>query len=146
MNQQKREAEDSFTAWGHANITSKHSTTIMVTTDKYLSRKGDCILAVHAERGLKDISPELKDIIKNEKAEVIFIMETGNQSLVVRGKGHPRLTLASPSDIVIRKSNFICNRTLMIKADKSSSDIPLEFVSLLHNHHSKVNIKIRGIL
>lgn len=140
------EAEDSFIAWGHPNITSKHRTTIMVTTDEHLSKRGDCIVAVRAEKSLDDLLPELKEIIRNEEAEVIFIMETGGQSLVVRGRGHPGLTLTSPSDMVIRKSGFICDRTLMIKADIAASDIPLEFVRLLEGHDREVHVTIRAVL
>ncbi len=144
--QRKIEAEDSFTAWGHPNITSKHKTTIMVTTDKHLSKEGDCILAVRAEKGLADLLPDLKEIIRNSEAEVSFIMETGGQKLVVRGRGHPGLTLTNPSDMVIRKSSFICDRTLMIKADIAASDIPPEFVRLLEGSNREVHIKIRAVL
>ena len=140
------EAEDSFTAWGHPNITSTHKTTIMTTTDKHLSKEGDCILAVRAEMGLDDLLPNLKEIIRNEEAEVLFIMETGGQRLVVRGRGHPGLTLTSPSDMVIRKSSFICDRTLMIKADIAALDIPHEFVRILEDHDREVHIKIRAVL
>jgi hypothetical protein len=146
MIQRKTEAEDSFTAWGHPNITSKHKTTIMVTTDKHLSKEGDCILAVRAEKGLADLLPDLKEIIRNSEAEVSFIMETGGQKLVVRGRGHPGLTLTNPSDMVIRKSSFICDRTLMIKADIAASDIPPEFVRLLEGSNREVHIKIRAVL
>ncbi len=140
------EAEDSFMAWGHPNITSTHRTTIMVTKDEYLSKRGDCIVAVRAEKGLDDLPPALKEIIRNEEAEIIFTMETGDQILVVRGRGHPGLTLTSPSEMVIRKSSFICDRTLMIKADIASSDIPPEFVRLLEGHNSEVQVTIRGVL
>ena len=118
----------------------------MVTTDKHLSKKGDCILAVRAEKSLVDLLPGLKEIIRNEEAEVIFIMEISGQSLVVRGRGHPGLTLTSPSDMVIRKSSFICGRTLMIKADIVALDIPLEFVRLLEGHNREVHITIRAVL
>jgi hypothetical protein len=140
------EAEDSFIAWGHPNITSKHRTTIMVTKDEHLSKKGDCIVAVRAERGLDDLSPELKQVIRNEEAEIIFTMETSGRSLVVKGRGHPGLKLTNPSDIVIRKSSFISDRTLMIKADIASLDIPLEFIQLLEDHDSEVHITIKATL
>ena len=118
----------------------------MVTTDKHLSKKGDCILAVQAEKSLDDLLPDLKEIIRNEEAEVIFIMETGGQRLVVRGRGHPGLTLTSPSDMVIRKSSFICGRTLMIKADIAALDVTLEFVRLLEGHNREVHVTIRAVL
>ena len=118
----------------------------MVTTDKHLSKEGDCILAVRAEKGLDALLPDLKEIIRNEEAKVILIMETRGQSLVVRGRGHPELTLTSPSDMVIRKSSFICDRTLIIKADIAASDIPPEFVRLLEDHNREVHITIRAVL
>jgi hypothetical protein len=118
----------------------------MVTTDEHLSKKGDCILAVRAENGLDDLPPDLKEIIRNEEAEIFFTMETCGQSLAVRGRGHPGLTLTSPSDMVIRKSSFICDRTLMIKADFAASDIPAEFVRLLEGHKSEIHVTIRAVL
>jgi hypothetical protein len=118
----------------------------MVTTDKHLSREGDCIIAVRSEKSLDDLLPDLKDIIRNEEAEVIFIMETSGHILVVKGRGHPGLTLASPSDMVIRKSNYICDRTLMIKADIAALDISPEFVLLLKGHNREVHITIRAVL
>ena len=142
----KKEAEDSFTAWGHPNITSKHRTTIMVTTDEHLSKRGDCIVAVRTEKGLVDLPSELKEIIRNEEAEISFTMNISSQSLVVRGRGHPKLTLTSPSDMVIRKSGFICARTLMIKADIASVDIPSEFIRLLEDHDCEVHVTIRAVL
>jgi hypothetical protein len=144
--QRKVEAEDLFKAWGHPNITSKHRTTIMITTDEHLSKAGDCVVAVLSEKGLDDLFPDLKEIIRNEEAEVTFIMETGGQSLIVRGRGHPGLTLTSPSDMVIRKSSFICDRTLMIKADIAALDIPPEFVRLLEDHNREVQVTIRAEL
>ena len=118
----------------------------MVTTDEHLSKKGDCILAVRAEKGLDDLPPDLKEIIRNEEAEVVFIMGASGQKLVVRGRGHPGLTLTNPSDMVIRKSSFICDRTLMIKADIASFNIPPEFVRLLEGHNSEIHVTIRAVL
>ena len=118
----------------------------MITTDKHLSKEGDCIVAVRAEKGLDGLLPDLKEIIRNTEAEVIFIMEASGQSLVVRGRGHPGLTLTNPSDMVIRKSSFICDRTLMIKADITALDIPPEFIRLLEGYNREVHITIRAVL
>ena len=118
----------------------------MVTTDEHLSKRGDCIVAVRAEKGLADLPSELKEIIRNEETEITFTMNTSGQSLVVIGRGHPGLTLTSLSDMVIRKSGFICGRTLMIKADIASVDIPSEFVRLLVGHDCEVHVTIRAEL
>ena len=118
----------------------------MVTKEEHLSKRGDCIIAIRAEKGLVDLPPEIKGIIRNEKAVVTLTMETGDQRLVVRGRGHPGLTLTSPSDMVTRKSSFFCDRTLMIKADITALDIPPEFVQLLKGQNREVHITIRAVL
>jgi hypothetical protein len=114
----------------------------MVTTEEHLSKRGDCIIAVRSEKGLADLLPELKEKIRNDKAEITFTMETGDQRLIVRGQGHHELTLGDPSDMVIRKSNFICDRTLMIGADTVSIDIPPELIQHIVSHESEVHITI----
>jgi hypothetical protein len=114
----------------------------MVTKDEHLSKKGDCIIAVRAEKGLVDLIPELKKMIKKEKTEITFTMETGDQRLIVKGRGHTKLTLKNLSDMVIRKSGFICDRTLMIKANMASIDIPPDFVRHIGSHKSEVHVTI----
>jgi hypothetical protein len=114
----------------------------MVTTDENLSRRGDCIIAVRSEKGLSDLLPDLKAMIRNENAHVTFTMETGDENLVVKGRGHPELALSDPSDMVIRKSGFICDRTLMIGADTTSIDVPREFVGALMDDKSEIRITI----
>ena len=45
--------------------------------------------------------------------------------------GSDRLTFKHKSDIVVRKSEFVCDRTLAIRANKSARDINREIVELL---------------
>jgi len=52
------------------------------------------------------------------------------------------LILTHPTDMVIRKSDYICNRTLAIRADKSANDLPRELVEKLKNPRQKVNITL----
>ena len=51
----------------------------------------------------------------------------------LEGRGHDDLILTHDEDIVIRKSDFICPRTLAVKCDKASDLIPREMISLLQN-------------
>ena len=55
-------------------------------------------------------------------------METKNALDEIKGYGHPELTLDHPTDIVCRKSEFKCSRTLMIKADKAAIDLKKELI------------------
>lgn len=115
-----------FRAWGHSNIRARHRTTLMVTRDPELTPRGDCIVAVGAEKGLADLNPGLREAARSREARITLTLEAGGYIFTVSGRGDPRLTLTHPSDMVARKSRYICPRTLMIEADKAACDIPEE--------------------
>ena len=138
------DAKDTFEAWGHSNVRSTHKTTLMVTRDEELTARGDCIVAVRAEKGMKDLNPRLKDLIRNSETRVTFTMKSGGSSFNVVGWGHPRLSLNDPKDMVIRKSGYTCGRTLMIGADKAACDIPIAFVKLLQDVEQRVRLTIQA--
>ena len=112
----------------------------------HISKRGDCIIAVKAEKGLVDLSQRLKGIIRNEKAKITFSVEAGGSELVIKGQGHSDLMLSDASEMVIRKSDYICDRTLMIKSDMAASDIPHDFVKRLQTTDREVHIRIKAIL
>ena len=80
---------------------------------------------------------ELKDKLKVPGAKVTFSIRVGGNEFVLEGKGHPDLILTHSEDIVIRKSDFICPRTLAVKCDKASDLLPREMVSLLQDPKTK---------
>ncbi|MBM4400405.1 MAG: DUF371 domain-containing protein, partial [Crenarchaeota archaeon] len=54
----------------------------------------------------------------------------------------PQLTLSHPTDMVIRKSDYVCNRTLAVHADKAAQDLSRELVEKLRNPQQKVKITL----
>jgi len=137
---------ETFTARGHPNIRSTHRTTLMITVDDHLSTRGDCIVAVHADKGLRDLSPGIKEVIRSEGSSVRLIIEAEGRTFITEGSGDPRLTLSHPSDMIIRKSGYICDRTLMIRADKAARDIEGSFVKLLQKGNCQVSLTIEASL
>ncbi|MBN1683114.1 DUF371 domain-containing protein [Candidatus Bathyarchaeota archaeon] len=135
--------EDFFSAQGHPNIQGTHKTTIMTTKEQKLTLKGDCIIAVKANKGLVDLKKEVKLAAKNSDSIIKVILSIEDEVVEISGHGDPNLTYEHPHDIVIRKSSFICPRTLMIKADKASIDLPRKFVSKMKNPESLMKILIR---
>ena len=117
-----------FRAKGHKNVTSDHKTTFEVTRDKRIGKTADCIIGVQSEAILEDLPPELRKAIKNEDALIKIKLETENAADEIKGYGHGDLTLNHPTDMVCRKSNYTCNRTLMIKADKAAVDLKRELI------------------
>lgn len=119
----------SFQAKGHVNVTSLHKSTFEVTMDKEIGKTADCIIGVSSNINMNDFPLELKKAIKNEDTYFKIKLETENAVDEIKGYGNPNLTLDHPTDMVCRKSNYICNRTLMIKADKAARDLKKELIT-----------------
>ncbi|PKL66519.1 MAG: DUF371 domain-containing protein [Methanobacteriales archaeon HGW-Methanobacteriales-1] len=118
---------------GHTNVTSKHKTTFEVTTDPEISIKADCIVGVASEKSMKDFSEDFKKAMRKEDAEIKVILKTKNAFDAITGHGHPDLPLDHPTDIVCRKSDYICGRTLMINTDKAACDLNNDLINDLKN-------------
>ncbi|OPX60552.1 MAG: hypothetical protein A4E25_00408 [Methanobacterium sp. PtaB.Bin024] len=132
-----------FKAKGHHNVTSKHRSTFEVTQDKEMSLAGDCIVGVSSKASLNDIPPQMRDAIQDENTEIHVILETENAQDEIIGYGHPSLTLDHPTDMVCRRSNYTCSRTLMIGADKASVDLNPDLVEDLKSGKTlKVTISV----
>ena len=118
---------------GHENIRSNHQRTIEITKESHLTPSGDCIIGVNASSSCADLPPLLKKKLQNPNSKVTFSIKVGKHEFNVEGRGHENLILTHLEDIVIRKSDFVCPRTLAVKCDKSSDLIPREMILLLQN-------------
>ena len=98
---------------------------------------GDCIVGTSAFSGCHNIPYELKQKLCNSNTDVIISIIVGNHQFKIIGKGHKSLILTHPHDIVIRKSDFVCPRTLAIKCNFASDSIPRDMVKLLQNPKTK---------
>ena len=92
---------------------------------------------MRATCGCNDIPEQMKNLLKNSKSEILFTISVKDFSFKVKGVGHESLILTNPHDIVIRKSSFICPRTLAINCEVASDSIPREMVKILQNPDSK---------
>lgn len=117
-----------FYAKGHPNVSSRHKSTFEITMDKEIGKAADCIIGVVSSISMRDFPRELKKAIKKENVMIKLVLKTENAEDEIIGRGHPDLTLDHPTDIVCRKSDYICDRTLMIKADKAACDLKRELI------------------
>ena len=118
---------------GHKNIRALHKKTIEITKESELTPSGDCIIGVNAFYGCKEIPNKIKKRLRDPNANILFSIAVDDLSFQVKGKGHQDLVCTHPTDIVLRKSNYICPRTLAIKCDKASDSIPRKLIRLLQN-------------
>lgn len=133
---------ETFKASGHPNIRSTHKTTIMITRDAELTPRGNCIVAVKSDKWLGNLDPKLKEAMRRPNAIIRLIIEAGGLSFEVKGRGDPKLTLNHPTEMVARKSGYICERTLMIGADKAASDMDGVLVKLLKEPNQVIKVTI----
>ena len=118
---------------GHENIRSTHKKTIEITKESNLTPQGDCIIGVNASASCSDLPGLLKEKLQDPKSKVQFSIKVGQHAFIVHGRGHQNLTLTHSEDIVIRKSDFVCPRTLAVNCDKTSDLLPREMVTLLQD-------------
>jgi hypothetical protein len=136
------EVTEIILGYGHENIQATHKTTFEITKEAQLSRRGDCIIAVSANKTMTDFSSEFKENLRKEKAKIMILIEAGDAAEVVNAFGSLRLILTHRTDMVVRKSNYICNRTLAIQADKAACDLSRKLTEKLRNPKQKVKITL----
>jgi hypothetical protein len=140
------EATEVIIAFGHKNVQASHKTTLEITKEPNLSKTGNCVIAVSADKALADLSPMFKKIMCKNEARLTVLIETGRDVELVQASGNSRLVLTHPADIVIRKSDYVCSRTLAINADKAACDLPKRIVDKLKNPKQKVKITLTARL
>lgn len=129
-----------FTARGHKNVLATHRTTIEITKDSDLTPAGDCIVCVGATMGFMDLPEDFKDCLR--KGNIRVTIECKGVSWSFSGKGTCGLKMENPDEMVMRKSGYECNRTLMVHADAAACDMPKDLVTHLQDPEAKVNVRI----
>ena len=130
-------------ASGHPNITAKHSTTFEITRDSNVTKRGDCVIAANATRGLSDLSPQLLNLCRNDNAKITVKLQGAELTEIIEGRGSKRLTLTHPLEIVGRRSAYVSDRTLMIHADKAACDLNRDLVNALRFPTMQLRVEIR---
>jgi uncharacterized protein len=134
--------QDEVTFYGHPNVRSLHSKSIEITKDGYLTPKGDCIIGIKANKACTDLEESIRLGLKSSSSIVKMEVIVEDESFIIKGRGDDRLSMLNPHDIVIRRTNFVCPRTMSVLCDKASSDIPRVLVSLLQHQEQKGILRI----
>jgi hypothetical protein len=92
--------------------------------------------------GLSELPQELKEVLRTDGAKIVLTLEAGGVRDTVHGYGHHGLALANGLEMVVRRSGFICGRTLMVGADKAACNLKKELVSALKKPDTIATIKI----
>jgi hypothetical protein len=125
-------------------VIAKHPTTFEITKDDQLTKRGDCVIAVKASKALVDLSTEFRNLCKRDEARIMVELRAAGIGETIEGKGSRGLTLGHSSEIVGRKSTYVSDRTLMIRADKAACDIDRDLIRALKSPGTKLEITIIG--
>ncbi len=136
--------KDEIIAWGHENITARHRTTLEVTKEENLTLRGDCIIGVKADKAIRDIDERIKEWLRaGNRIEIEIILPQYGLKDSLVGFGSRDMTFEHKTDIVVRKSDYVCERTLAIRANKAAKDIDREIVKLLKDPTTELRFVIR---
>ena len=116
---------------GHAMVRATHARTVEITTERHLTPSGDCIIGVGASKGVAQLSPAMKEALRSDGARVKLTIVAPGCEFSFAARGSKDLSFQSPTDMVIRKSSFVCGRTIAIQAQSSASEIPRGLVRTL---------------
>lgn len=141
----EKEVSETIVAFGHENVRATHRATLEFTKDTYLSRAGDCIIAVNADKSLLELDEIFKEKLRASKARLTITIEVDGIIEQVNAYGSPNLTLTHPSDMVVRKSDHVDGRTLAVGADKAAKDLSRQLVEKLRNPRQKAKITLTVI-
>jgi len=104
------------------------------------------MIAVEASKAAADLPFEFKEAARKEGARITVTIEAGELREIVKAKGSPQLQFTHPTDLVVRKSGYVCGRTLAIRADKAAIDFSRKLVEKLKdpNQEVKVTLAVEG--
>jgi len=133
---------ESLIAFGHVNVTCIHNSTIEITKENYLTNKGTCVLGINSSKACSDLDLKLKQKIwDGSKIEVLI--QVGEYHDKFFGFGTKLLPLSHKFDLVFRKSDFICDRTVLINCSKSSSDLNRNLVKSLTSSNKEIKLTFK---
>ena len=116
--------------------------TFEVTKDPHLTKRGDCVIAVNATKAPAEFSPEFKATCRKAGSQIKVILEAEGVVDLIRGWGSPCLTFADRNEMVGRKSTFVSDRTIMVRADKAAIDLKRSLIQVLMSPTTRLKIRL----
>ena len=117
-----------------------HRSTLEITTENFLTLRGNCIIATNCSKAVNDFTPKLKKAIqKGKKIKVSLTAGPFQDSFY--GFGNKSLLLSDKTSIVFRLSNFISERTALVNCSKNAAEINRNLIKYLQNPKNQLLIR-----
>ncbi len=134
-----------FEASGHRNVVGTHRTTLEITKESHLTHGGTCIVATDSTLALGDLDEHIRNLAQKSETRIILRMSVNGLTETIIGRGSPGLKYRSGTCMVARTSEFECDRTLMINADRAAGDLDRDFVKMLRDSEVRVHCELTFI-
>jgi uncharacterized protein len=131
---------DELNAFGHENVLATHPTTLEITTENFLTLRGNCILAIKSNKSVNNFSQDFKKAI-NENKKIEVELDAGGITDSFIGFGHKELTLTNEISIVFRTSTFNSDRTALLSCSKASNNINRKLIQYLTDPSHKIIVR-----
>jgi hypothetical protein len=129
-------------AKGHPNVLGTHKMTFEITRDSQLSKHGDCVIGVSANKAASDFALAFKEACRREGARIFVCLEAEGITEKIQGSGNRNLTFSHTREIVGRKSFYASDRTIMVGADKAARDLDRTLIAALKSPRTRLNVQI----
>jgi hypothetical protein len=118
------EAQEIIHCRGHPHVTGTHPTTFELTAEDHLTKGGNCIIGIAADKGCAGLSPEFKHVLAHDDAVLFTRLKCEGTSAEIKSRGSAYLAFSHPTDMVWRRSSFVCGRTIGIMSDHVAATLP----------------------
>jgi len=125
------EATDIIRCHGHPLVLGTHPTTFEVTCEDHLTGRGNCIIGIAADKGCAGLSPVFKSVLAHDDAHLVTTLACHGEKVKIHSLGSAQMLLDHPTDMVWRKSSFVCGRTIGILSDYAALTLPQALVQNL---------------
>jgi hypothetical protein len=125
------EAQEIIHCRGHPLVLGTHPTTFEVTVESHLTSNGNCIIGIAADKGCAGLTPAFKNVLSHDDARLLTRLSCGDVEVEIHSQGSSQFTLSHPTDMVWRRSRFVCGRTVGILSDKVAATLPGELIKNL---------------
>lgn len=133
-----------FYAHGHQNISATHKTTLEFTKDNEISTKGDCIIGVNADFDSTKLGQLIKKI-KNKNITIAIQTISKNKKYkkikeTIFAEINPKFD--DDREFVIRKTDFISERTFAINSNKAAFGLNRDLINYLKEKGNRIIVVI----
>jgi hypothetical protein len=124
-------AQETIYCRGHPLVISSHPTTFEVTREDHITKNGNCIIGIAADKGCKGLSSEFRRVLSHDDAVLCTRLSCGDVTVEVKSRGSSMFSLDHPTDMVWRRSSFVCGRTIGIMSDHVAAALPEALIANL---------------